>query len=574
MSIGSSTCQPEALVLGSAASSVDASASPPVPDLRRLRPPRERRRRLPPASPSPSSEPLARVVAVASVGSVDSSAVRLPGRHCRPWPWRRRRDGDATGSGALKERDDAPDAGWAGAAPSSARLRRRPLLARLLAGRLRLGFLSPTSCGLLGQAWPCESPPLSRRLVLLGGCLLLGRRLLGLLGLVVGRGRLGGVAACLGSAFSSAQPAARRGGWLRGAGRRDGCGLLVRWFRMWSWCCRRRALCSSCPRAHRRRAGGGSVVEARRAVSPPVGLTQACGGASRGGSGVAAVEAATTHRRRTTHREESSGRSAVAWRWHCGVAIRIERITHGAGFCVERALGDPSLPWRNRCLQAGNRREDRQGCRRVSRRVFHAVRPCPVSHTPGHRPARRAPTGSPRRPGSRRCGCPSWSSARPRPRRGPGTASTADCGLGASGTREARPPTHPPRAGRPALPARPRRHRRCRDRPAAPRRAAAYDVGVALPEHPDLEVLRLTGRSGRRRVGVRDPRVRVETGRVRDRDARPAHGTLERPTEVAVAGEAQPAALGVADPDLLDRWRLLGGLFTHVPTIVPPAQAT
>ena len=52
----------------------------------------------------------------------------------------------------------------------------------------------------------------------------------------------------------------------------------------------------------------------------------------------------------------------------------------------------------------------------------------------------------------------------------------------------------------------------------------------------------------------------VEAGGVRHRDPGPEDRALEGPGEVAVAGEPQAAALGVADPQLLDRRCLLLGL--------------
>ena len=57
--------------------------------------------------------------------------------------------------------------------------------------------------------------------------------------------------------------------------------------------------------------------------------------------------------------------------------------------------------------------------------------------------------------------------------------------------------------------------------------------------------------------------MRVEAGGVGHRHPGPEDRPLEGPGEVAVAGEPQPAALGVADPQPLDRRGLLLGLFTH-----------
>ena len=94
--------------------------------------------------------------------------------------------------------------------------------------------------------------------------------------------------------------------------------------------------------------------------------------------------------------------------------------------------------------------------------------------------------------------------------------------------------------------------------------SAACDVrGVDDLGEADLEVLRLAGRPGRRRAGVRDPRVRVEARGVRHRHPGPEDRPLEGPAEVAVAGEPEPAALGVADPESLDGRGLLLGLLTH-----------
>lgn len=61
--------------------------------------------------------------------------------------------------------------------------------------------------------------------------------------------------------------------------------------------------------------------------------------------------------------------------------------------------------------------------------------------------------------------------------------------------------------------------------------------------------------------------MRVEAGRVRHREVGATQRPLESPPEVPVAGEPQPATLGVAHPELLDRRRLLWWLFAHVPTI-------
>ena len=74
---------------------------------------------------------------------------------------------------------------------------------------------------------------------------------------------------------------------------------------------------------------------------------------------------------------------------------------------------------------------------------------------------------------------------------------------------------------------------------------------VAALGQPDLEVLRLAGDPGRRRAGVADLGVRREAGRVGHRHRGPAQRPLEGALEVAVAGEPQPAALGVVHPQPL-----------------------
>ena len=54
--------------------------------------------------------------------------------------------------------------------------------------------------------------------------------------------------------------------------------------------------------------------------------------------------------------------------------------------------------------------------------------------------------------------------------------------------------------------------------------------------------------------------MRVEARRVRHRDPGAEHGALEGAAEVAVAGEPQPPALGVAHPEALDGRGLLRGV--------------
>ena len=63
--------------------------------------------------------------------------------------------------------------------------------------------------------------------------------------------------------------------------------------------------------------------------------------------------------------------------------------------------------------------------------------------------------------------------------------------------------------------------------------------------------------------------MRAEPGREGHRHLGAAQRPLEGAGEVAVAGEAEPPALGVADPQLLDRGRRRGavGLAGHQTTV-------
>ncbi len=91
--------------------------------------------------------------------------------------------------------------------------------------------------------------------------------------------------------------------------------------------------------------------------------------------------------------------------------------------------------------------------------------------------------------------------------------------------------------------------------------------GVADLGEGDLEVLRLARGPGGRRSGVRDAGVGMEPGGVGHRDAGADDRPLERPREVPMAGEPEPAALGVAHPDALHRRCLLLGLVAHGRTL-------
>src|SRR5690242_12059884 len=141
--------------------------------------------------------------------------------------------------------------------------------------------------------------------------------------------------------------------------------------------------------------------------------------------------------------------------------------------------------------------------------------------------------GTPRPPPPRRPGARPRAPPPPRPRRARRR--------GGARPRPPRPPPRPPPpgAGAPA-PA-----------PPPPQRGPHRLRVTALGE-PDLQVLRLAGRAGGRGAEVGDLRVRGEAGREGHRELGAAQRPLDRASEVAVRGEAQPAALGVADAQPLD----------------------
>ena len=133
--------------------------------------------------------------------------------------------------------------------------------------------------------------------------------------------------------------------------------------------------------------------------------------------------------------------------------------------------------------------------------------------------------------------------------------STAAAQLGRPTRRRARSATGSPRRGRRASRhRRPRPPRARRGRAAWPRPACATSsAGSSCLDQLDLDVLRLARHAGRRGADPGDLRVRVEALRVRHGHVRPAQRPLERARDVAVGGEPQPAALGVAQPQLLHR---------------------
>ena len=78
-------------------------------------------------------------------------------------------------------------------------------------------------------------------------------------------------------------------------------------------------------------------------------------------------------------------------------------------------------------------------------------------------------------------------------------------------------------------------------------------VGVAVLRQGDLQVLGLAARAGGCGIGVRHLRVRGEPRRVRHGHLGTPQRPLEGALEVAVAGEPEAAALGVAQSDALHR---------------------
>ena len=59
--------------------------------------------------------------------------------------------------------------------------------------------------------------------------------------------------------------------------------------------------------------------------------------------------------------------------------------------------------------------------------------------------------------------------------------------------------------------------------------------------------------------------MRAEPGTEGDRNLGPTQGSFECPLEIAVARKAQPATLGIPQPQALDCWGeiALGGLTSH-----------
>ncbi len=239
------------------------------------------------------------------------------------------------------------------------------------------------------------------------------------------------------------------------------------------------------------------------------------------------------------------------------VPVRCQWIGHRAGLLVERPLRQPGHRGGHRRREVGHLTESGED-------VVGSNGRCDVPHdqskyrTRGQSGRRAAPA---RRPRSRR-----RTAARASKVRSPFLVSRLDLDtLGGEEGLHGRPPRsrRPPRAGaicHTEACSRSARLSPCglddldtsrpggRPRPAPSRSRS----GSQRSRDGDLEVLRLAGRAGRRRAGVGDLRVRREPGRVGHRHGRAAQRPLEGPLEVAVAGEAQPAALGVVHPQALD----------------------
>ena len=415
----------------------------------------------------------------------------------------------------------------------------------------------------------------------------------GLGGRLLGGGLLGG--GLLGRASSSRRPSWRRSSWRRLRGRLLG-GLRSRWRR----CCSPTwsssgMCCTPCARAHR--AGRSDV--ARPEYSEPV--TQSLrvaatpsAGASPGavrrlprslaGSWTTRLVAVTDPPAASRSGDDRAssvpghGGPARTSSGHSGPGVRVRprRVSHTtgpdavtlgacsgspivAGRLVERPLGEPGEQRR----AGGSRARRPRRARTARRRAGRPVRRVAAPGRGGCRRRARAPSqrddrgaavelaqpllGHPldqHRLGRRGRSRPRRRGVRGRRRRRPAS--------GCASSRSAREPPGDSTTSSTSSPS------------GSASSSRAWIVGgVDDLGEPDLDVLRLAGRPGRRGAGVRDPRVRVEARRVGHRHPGPEDRPLEGPAEVAVAGEPEPAALGVADPQPLDGRGLLLGLVTH-----------
>ena len=223
-----------------------------------------------------------------------------------------------------------------------------------------------------------------------------------------------------------------------------------------------------------------------------------------------------------------------------------------------------SRPCANRVARGGTaapgrrRHAVRRARRRVVQQASPAGRPGPVSHSRrgGRRPTRcrrldHRPAGVESTAG--RSWCRS-TSTRSRARK----AASRDRQRPPARPRAARPARRRRRSGRPARrrPARASTQSRTSSPGGSEASSAARSrSGSTALGQPDLQVLGLARHPGRRGADVGDLGVRGEAGRERHRHLRPAQRPLERAGEVAVGGEPQPAALGVAQAQPLHRRR-------------------
>ena len=265
------------------------------------------------------------------------------------------------------------------------------------------------------------------------------------------------------------------------------------------------------------------------------------------------------------------GSSCRTWSYGVVVACARSAASGSPTPSAPRAGPAPGAPLRA-VLQGQDRRPNamQPRRRRVVRRGSPAARPGRLSHVarPGRSgPRRRRPSAAPGRGHPRPAGR-SWSAARPRPRRGPGTPSTAArTTSGGSPGNSMRQAAASIRSGSDPGPAT-TASTMSRPSGSTASRAARSHSGSIGAGQADLEVLGLAAGTGRRRPDVADLRVRGEPGRVAHRDLGAAQRPLERAGEVAVRGEAQPAALGVADAHPLHhrrRRRPLGNPPGHQP---------
>jgi hypothetical protein len=275
---------------------------------------------------------------------------------------------------------------------------------------------------------------------------------------------------------------------------------------------------------------------------------------------------------RVRHVGAPSGRSAVAISSRC-VAICAERIPYASGLLVKWALRDPILQGRNRCHEVGHLTEPGEDV--VGSHGWHAM---PYNHLQYRTLLFRGAGFACRQRHDGRTAVESAQAALGHPvdLDNVGGQESRHRGIRV-GRRDTRKLDHP----------------LARLQPVRQRaRSGAHDVEdveagwkSGIERRPDivrfaplgetdLQILGLARSTRRRGVGVGDTRMGAEPRGVGDGQARAAYCPLERPPEVAVAGEPEPAPFRVPDAQLLYRWRLLDGLGGHVVTIARSAAGT